>query len=184
MTLKQVGRRVCALAARSRRPATTRAPVTAAAQADGPAWARFRHAGDQTAPVRWPVISQGGQTRSSRPVPATPVISVIRRSRISDDSAVQNRQPDGPNGGADRVTIIGHAVRRHCAQDTGSCSPQQPLSQPRPNAGATRITRVLSGMERLICRARSLIPRRGVLTLRWSFAAEAAGLGLAREVSL
>ncbi len=31
----------------------------AAAQADGPAWARFRHAGDQTAPVRWPVISQG-----------------------------------------------------------------------------------------------------------------------------
>jgi hypothetical protein len=33
-----------------------------------PAWARFRQAGEQTAPVRWPMISQGVQTQSSRPV--------------------------------------------------------------------------------------------------------------------
>jgi len=44
-----------------------------------PAWARFRQAGEQTAPVRWPMISQGGQTQSSRPVPATPETSVKRR---------------------------------------------------------------------------------------------------------
>jgi len=46
------------------------------------------------------------------------------------------------------------------------------------------VTRVSLGMERLICGARGFILRRGVLTLRWSFAAEAAGLGLARKVSL
>jgi hypothetical protein len=121
-------------------PGTVADPPMAGGAADSPTDPRSPRCSARKSNTSAAVTCTG-----SFPVTVKNRLQVKRRppAKSSAGTGPPRSPATGPPAGRPADNAHGQ-TRRRCAQDTGSCSPQQPPSQPRPNAGATRITRVLS----------------------------------------